>query len=87
MQKNNGGKNIVEEKMKGTVSWFSEQKGYGFIIGEDTKEYFVHFSQIQMEGFKFLTEGQKVEFEPAKDDQGRSKAINVRKIVKNPKRS
>lgn len=70
----------MEEKMKGTVAWFSEAKGYGFIIGDDTKEYFCHFSAIQMEGFKFLTEGQKVEFEAAKDNQNRDKAINVKRI-------
>lgn len=69
-------------KIKGTAAWFAEDKGYGFIIGEDTKEYFCHFSQIQMEGFKTLYEGEKVEFEPAKDEQGRDKATNVVKIVK-----
>lgn len=49
--------------MKGTVKWFNKEKGFGFITGEDGKDVFAHFSQIQKEGFKELFEGQEVEFE------------------------
>ncbi len=47
---------------KGTVKWFNEQKGYGFIQTEEGEDCFVHFSEIQAEGFKTLHEGQNVEF-------------------------
>ena len=50
----------------GTVKWFDAKKGYGFISDTATdgsKDYFVHFSEIQTDGFKTLAEGQKVEFE------------------------
>lgn len=47
----------------GTVKWFSNEKGYGFIEREDGEDLFVHFSEVQVEGYKTLNEGQKVEFE------------------------
>ncbi|MEI4259978.1 MAG: transcription antiterminator/RNA stability regulator CspE [Candidatus Dasytiphilus stammeri] len=51
-------------KIKGNVKWFNESKGFGFITPEDgSKDVFVHFSAIQSNGFKTLTEGQRVEFE------------------------
>ncbi|WWO95715.1 MAG: transcription antiterminator/RNA stability regulator CspE [Candidatus Dasytiphilus stammeri] len=51
-------------KIKGNVKWFNESKGFGFITPEDgSKDVFVHFSAIQSNGFKTLTEGQQVEFE------------------------
>ena len=49
--------------MIGKVKWFNAEKGYGFITTEDGKDVFVHFSQIQVEGYKSLDEGQAVEFE------------------------
>ena len=49
--------------MTGKVKWFNAEKGYGFITTEDGKDVFVHFSQIQVEGYKSLDEGQAVEFE------------------------
>jgi CspA family cold shock protein len=61
----------------GTVKWFNDKKGYGFITPEDgAKDCFVHFSAIQGEGFKSLKEGQRVEFEIVDGDKGPS-AQNV----------
>ena len=54
----------------GTVKWFNESKGYGFIESEDGEDCFVHFSEIQGEGFKTLNEGQNVEFEKSMGQKG-----------------
>ena len=55
----------------GTVKWFNDKKGYGFITPEDgEKDCFVHFSAIMAEGFKSLKEGQRVEFEIVDGDKG-----------------
>ena len=57
----------------GTVKWFDAKKGYGFISDtavDGSKDYFVHFSEIQIDGFKTLEEGQKVEFEIGEGKQG-----------------
>jgi CspA family cold shock protein len=64
---------------KGTVKWFTDSKGFGFITGEDGQDYFVHFSSIQGDGFKSLKEGDEVQFEVEKSNKG-PKAINVSKI-------
>jgi len=64
----------------GTVKWFNPEKGFGFISNDETGEdVFVHFSAIQIDGFKTLTEGQKVSFETEPDpkDSGKLRAINV----------
>ncbi len=62
---------------KGTVKWFNESKGFGFIEQEDGgKDVFVHFSAIQGDGFKNLREGQAVEFDVVNDTKG-LKAANV----------
>ena len=62
--------------MKGTVKWFSESKGYGFITPEEGKDVFVHFSAIKAEGFKTLAEGQEVEFDVVDGAKG-PQAVNV----------
>ena len=56
--------------MKGTVKWFNEEKGFGFITGEDVKDVFAHFSQIKKDGFKSLKENEEVEFDVVKGDRG-----------------
>lgn len=61
---------------QGTVKWFNESKGYGFIESESGKDLFVHFSEIQTEGFKTLREGQTVEFEEGMGQKG-PQATNV----------
>jgi CspA family cold shock protein len=61
---------------QGTVKWFSNEKGYGFIEREEGDDVFVHFSAINMEGYKTLTEGQRVEFEVVQGDKG-LQAANV----------
>jgi CspA family cold shock protein len=64
----------------GTVKWFNDQKGYGFITPEaGGKDVFVHHSAVKMEGFRSLNEGQKVKFEIAKGEKG-DQAANVQKI-------
>lgn len=62
--------------MKGTVKWFNEGKGYGFIAPEEGNDVFVHFSEIKMEGFKTLYEGQQVQFEVTNGPKG-PQATNV----------
>ena len=66
--------------MTGTVKWFNSEKGFGFISCDDgSDDVFVHFSAIQVEGFKTLEEGQKVEFDTEQDPKNSSKlrAANV----------
>ncbi len=65
--------------LKGTVKWFNNQKGYGFILDEAGKDVFVHFSGLVMEGYKTLEEGQAVEFELTEGAKG-PQAINVVKL-------
>ena len=62
----------------GTVKWFNADKGYGFIEHQDGEDVFVHFSAIQAQGFKSLTEGDRVEFEVTRGPKG-LQAANVRK--------
>lgn len=65
---------------KGTVKWFNNQKGYGFITAEDGKDVFVHFSGLNMEGFKTLEEGAAVGFDITDGAKG-PQAVNV-EVVK-----
>ena len=64
---------------EGTVKWFSERKGYGFIEQENGKDVFVHYSSVDMPGFKTLIEGERVSFEMEEGDRG--------PVAKNVKRS
>ena len=61
----------------GTVKWFSNEKGYGFLSTAEGEDVFVHFSAIEMEGYKSLTQGQEVEFEVTDGPKGKQ-ASNVR---------
>ncbi len=60
----------MSEKVQGTVKWFNESKGYGFIEQESGPDVFAHFSAIESEGYKTLAEGQKVEFEVTQGQKG-----------------
>jgi CspA family cold shock protein len=64
---------------RGKVKWFSDQKGYGFITTETGADVFVHYSEIQGDGYKTLEEGQEVEFEIQMGQKG-EQATNVTKI-------
>ena len=63
---------------QGTVKWFNDAKGYGFITQEGGEDVFVHFSAIQAQGFKSLAEGDRVEFEVTRGPKG-LQAANVRR--------
>ncbi|AGU59288.1 cold-shock protein [Vibrio anguillarum] len=63
----------------GTVKWFNETKGFGFIQQENGPDVFAHFSQIKGDGFRTLAEGQKVEFEVAQGQKG-PQAENIRLV-------
>jgi CspA family cold shock protein len=60
----------MSERIVGTVKWFNSSKGYGFLSREGGPDVFVHFSAIQTQGYRTLTEGQKVEFTVEKGPKG-----------------
>ena len=64
---------------QGTVKWFNEQKGFGFITADDGRDYFVHHTSIIADGFKTLREGAEVQFKVEKGDRG-PKAVEVSEI-------
>jgi CspA family cold shock protein len=70
---------MSEQRLTGTVKWFSDQKGYGFLAYDGGKDVFVHHSAIDAAGFRSLGEGDKVEFTITQGPKGPS-AANVRKI-------
>lgn len=67
--------------MIGKVKWFDSKKGYGFILTEEGREVFVHYTGIVAEGFRALTEGQNVEFEIGSNEKG-VQAVNVTVVKK-----
>lgn len=64
---------------KGTIKWFNNEKGYGFINGEVDEDIFVHYTAIKQEGYKTLSEGEEVEFDLIKTEKG-LQAINVKTV-------
>jgi CspA family cold shock protein len=70
------GRTSLSEVETGTVKWFSNEKGFGFIARESGDDVFVHYSAITMDGYKSLTEGQKVQFEVVQGPKG-AQAANV----------
>ena len=62
----------MSNTLKGRVKWFDSKKGFGFVTGDDGKDYFVHYSAIQTEGFRTLQEGEPVEFEAMVGPKGPS---------------
>lgn len=64
-------------KKKGSVKWFDPRKGYGFITGDDGIDYFVHYSNIEGDGYRSLHIGEHVEFNVANNSKGRSMAVDV----------
>jgi len=70
----------MADRIQGTVKWFNAAKGFGFISrGDNVKDVFVHFSAVQMEGYRSLNEGDKVEFEVEDSPKG-PQAANVTKV-------
>ncbi len=69
----------MADRITGTVKWFNAAKGYGFIAREGGKDVFVHFSAIQMEGYKVLNEGDRVEFAIEDSTKG-PQAVSVVKL-------
>ena len=67
--------------MTGKVKWFDSKKGYGFILPDEGGEIFVHYTGVIAEGFKALTEGQRVEFEIGGNEKGQQ-AVNVTVVKK-----
>ncbi|MFB1010548.1 MAG: cold shock domain-containing protein [Thiopseudomonas sp.] len=67
--------------LKGTVKWFNNSKGYGFVVAENsTEELFAHYSSIQMEGYKSLKAGQAVQFETRQGPKGIN-AVNISPLL------
>jgi CspA family cold shock protein len=71
---------MAADRIVGTVKWFNATKGYGFLAREGGEDVFVHFSAIQMGGYRSLTEGQKVEFSIEKGPKG-LQAVNVTPVA------
>jgi cold shock protein len=63
---------------EGTIKWFNSKKGFGFIEQETGEDVFVHFSAIEMSGFKTLSEGENVQFEVEENDKG----LSAKKVIK-----
>ncbi len=77
---NDRGKINMSNKVKGTTKWFSSAKGFGFLNAEgESRDIFVHFSAIEMDGYKTLKEGEEVEFELEEGPKGPT-AAKVRRL-------
>ncbi len=70
---------MSSQRITGTVKWFNDAKGFGFLSQEGGKDVFVHHSSIEAEGFRSLTEGDKVEFSVEQGPKGPS-AVHVRRV-------
>ena len=70
---------VTSEEREGKVKWFSDQKGYGFIMHDDDADIFVHHSAIQMDGFRTLRQGEDVAYELLQSPKG-LQAVNVRRL-------
>jgi CspA family cold shock protein len=70
----------MNERLTGTVKWFNDAKGYGFIARDDGEDVFVHYSAIQGQGFRNLEEGQRVEFSVEQGQKGPA-AADVRRLM------
>jgi CspA family cold shock protein len=70
----------------GTVKWFDSKKGFGFIVNDEGKDVFVHFSSIEGEGFRALKDGEKVSYDEVTSDKGLS-ALDVKRVAPRPKAS
>lgn len=69
--KEHGGRDRTEDRLpEGYVKWFNAEKGYGFIAQDSGEDVFVHFSEVKVEGFRTLTEGQRVSFEITQGAKG-----------------
>jgi CspA family cold shock protein len=73
------GKKGIREMSEGRVKWFNDKKGYGFIETKDQGDVFVHYSAIASEGFRSLSEGDRVSFEVERGPKG-PQAVNVKKL-------
>lgn len=69
----------MEERETGTVKWFNDKKGYGFISRESGEDVFVHYSSISGDGFRSLAEGERVMFSLKQDQKGQA-AVDVQKV-------
>jgi CspA family cold shock protein len=80
LQKSSRDRREQVERIKGTVKWFNNAKGYGFLGRDDGPDVFIHYSAITSEGYKSLQEGDKVEFEIVQGQKG-PQAANVTKLA------
>jgi len=71
---------VTDNMLLGKVKWFNNAKGYGFIVADDGVDVFVHYSVIQMEGFRTLREGQLVRYEATEGPKGRLATLVIPKV-------
>lgn len=66
--------------MKGTVKWFNARRGYGFITGDDGADYYAHYTDINAEGFRTMSEGDAMTFDVVNEEKG-ARAVNICKVA------